>query len=72
MPEEDWKSSKPAELLVAPLQDNDVVLEMPFLASENILIDPAHGKVILPTKEDTEDFKDAENAEDAEDFEDLI
>ena len=25
---------------------------MPFLAAENILIDPAHGKVILPTNED--------------------
>ena len=56
IPEEDWESTKPAEFLVAPLQDHDVILGMPFLASENILIDPAHGKIILPANEsDKED-----------------
>jgi RNase H-like domain found in reverse transcriptase/Reverse transcriptase (RNA-dependent DNA polymerase)/Integrase zinc binding domain/Chromo (CHRromatin Organisation MOdifier) domain/Retroviral aspartyl protease/Zinc knuckle len=51
IPEEDWESTKPAELLVAPLQEHDVILGMPFLASENILIDPARGKVLLPPDE---------------------
>src|SRR5216110_1276689 len=52
VPEKEWESSKPAELLVAPLQDNDVILGMHFLASEKILINPARGKVILPANED--------------------
>jgi hypothetical protein len=69
VPEEDWESSKPAELLVAPLQNNDVILGMPFLASENILIDPAQGKVILPTNEgDKEDDVAEDPDEDNEDF----
>ena len=51
IPEEDWESIKSAELLVASLRDHDVILGMSFLASENILIDPAHGKVILPANE---------------------
>ena len=56
IPEEDWESTKPAELLVAPLENDDVILGMPFLASENILIYPAHGKVIFPANEgDKED-----------------
>ena len=69
VPEKEWESSKPAELLVAPLQDNDVILGMPFLASENVLIDPAHGKVILPANEDDkeDEVADDEDEED-EDF----
>ena len=51
IPEEDWESTKPTELLVAPLQEHDVILGMPFLATEKILIDPAHGKIILPRDE---------------------
>ena len=69
IPEENWESSRPAELLVAPLQDNDVILGMPFLASEKILVDPAHGKVILPPKERVkEDDVAEEENEDDEDF----
>ena len=56
IPDEDWESTRPAELLVAPLQDNDVILGMPFLASENILIDPAHNKVLLPTNKGNEEL----------------
>ena len=56
IPGEDWESTRPAELLVVPLQDNDVILGMPFLASENILIDPAHNKVLLPTDEGNKDL----------------
>jgi len=68
IPGEDWESSKPAELLVAPLQDNDVILGMLFLTSEKILIDPAHGKVILPTNEDNNEGDVAEDHnEDEED-----
>ena len=67
IPEEKWESTKPAELLVAPLQDNDVILGMPFLASEKILIDPAQGKVILPSNDEKEDDVD-EDHEDGEDF----
>jgi hypothetical protein len=67
IPEEAWESAKPAELLVAPLQDNDVILGMPFLASENILIDPAHGKIILPANGgDKEDDKEDKKAEEEE------
>ena len=54
IPEKDWESKEPAELLVAPLQDNDVILGMPFLASENILIDPAQSRIVLPVEEDKE------------------
>jgi len=69
IPKEKWESSKPAELLVAPLQDNDVILGMPFLVSENVLIDPAHGKVILPTNEGNKEGDMAEEEdEDGEDF----
>ena len=68
VPEEEWESSKPAELLVAPLQDNDVILGMPFLASENVLIDPAQGKVILPINEENTEGNVEEDHEDIEDF----
>jgi hypothetical protein len=54
IPAEGWESSKPAEFLVAPLQEHDVVLGMPFLASENILIDPGQGKIILPPPDTNE------------------
>jgi hypothetical protein len=50
---------------VAPLKEHDAILGMPFLASERVLIDPAHGKVILPAKEDNvEEFE----VEDDDDF----
>ena len=69
VPEKEWESNKPVELLVAPLQDNDVILGMPFLAAENILIDPANGKVILPPNKDNEGDDVAEDDyEDGEDF----
>ena len=58
IPAEKWESCKPAEFVVAPLQEHDAILGMPFLASEKILIDPAHGKLILPSKEkDVEEFE---------------
>ena len=40
---------------------------MPFLASENILIDPAHGTVILPSNEDDKE-DDVAGDHDDEDF----
>ena len=62
IPSESWESTKPAEFLVAPLREHDVILGMPFLATENVLIDPAHGKVILPPevngKEESDDEED--------------
>ena len=43
---------------------------MPFLASENVLINPAHGKVILPTKEENkeDDVALSEDDQGREDF----
>jgi hypothetical protein len=38
---------------VAPIQGHDAILGMPFLASENILIDAAKGRLILPEKSTT-------------------
>ena len=43
-----WKSSRKHEFTVAPLANHDVLLGMPFLASEGILIDPAGRELILP------------------------
>ena len=71
IPDEGWESARPTELLVAPLRGNDVILGMPFLASENILIDPARGKIILPEngcKEKKDDVAEEEEEEE-EDFE---
>jgi Retrotransposon gag protein/Retroviral aspartyl protease len=47
-PKENWASRRAAEFVVAPLKQHDVILGMPFLATEGILIDPAQQKVILP------------------------
>jgi hypothetical protein len=46
---------------------------MPFLASEKILIDPAHGMVILPLNEDSKEDDVAENYDDnGEDFDCVV
>jgi hypothetical protein len=51
-------------------ESSDIILGMPFLASEKILIDVAHGKVILPANEggEKDEVTEDENAEDFEDF----
>ena len=48
LPDLGWESQKPAEFAVAPLQEHDAVLGMPFLAKENILVDPGQHKIIVP------------------------
>jgi len=58
VPAEKWESCEPAEFIVAPLKEHDAILGMPFLATEKVLIDPAHGKVILPAREDNVDDND--------------
>jgi predicted aspartyl protease len=68
IPEQDWESTKPAELLVAPLQEHDVILGMPFLASGNIVIDPAHGEVILPTNEGDKEDEEVTAQDDGDDY----
>src|SRR5438046_6252218 len=53
-----YESIKPMESFLTPLKEHYAILAMPFLASEKILIDPAHGKLILPSKEkDVEEFE---------------
>jgi Retroviral aspartyl protease len=47
VPEESWESQQPAEFVVAPLKEHDAILGMSFLATENILIDPARDRVVL-------------------------
>ena len=49
IPDKDWESSQPAEFIVAPLKEHDAILGMPFLAEKGVLIDPARGKIVLPT-----------------------
>jgi hypothetical protein len=45
IPQENWESQQSADFVVAPLQQHDAILGMPFLATEGILIDPARGRV---------------------------
>ena len=49
LPEDDWESCLLTEFVVTPLKDHDTILGMPFLAAEEILVDPAQQKVILPS-----------------------
>jgi Retroviral aspartyl protease len=51
IPAENWRSQGPTEFIVAPLKEHDTILDMPFLADERILVDPAHSKIILPAAE---------------------
>ena len=37
---------------MAPLTEHDAILGMPFLTAENIVVDPAQNKVILPDMKD--------------------
>jgi hypothetical protein len=46
--EQGWESQRPAEFVVAPLKEHDAILGMPFLADENVLIDPAQNQIVLP------------------------
>ena len=48
IPDDNWESQGKAQFVVAPLQEYDAILGMPFLADEGILVDVAQGKVILP------------------------
>ena len=48
LPKQSWKSKKPEDFLVAPLQNHDAILGMPFLSTNNILIDPARRRLLLP------------------------
>ena len=43
-----WHSTRAHDFTVAPLPNHDALLGMPFLATENILIDPANKDIILP------------------------
>ena len=64
IPEEKWQSCRAAEFVVAPLREEDVILGMPFLASEGVLVDPAKGKVILPTQKEEGKELSGEDRED--------
>jgi hypothetical protein len=48
LPKQSWKSKKPEDFLVAPLQNHDAILGMPFLSTNNILIHPAKRRLLLP------------------------
>ena len=41
VPGDKWESQRPAEFVVVPLTEHDAILGMPFLAAENIVVDPA-------------------------------
>ena len=75
VPAENWKSSQLAEFIVAPLREHEVIPGMPFLAAENILINPAQGSVILPRNEDegkeTNKTEDNDNDNDDEAYADV-
>jgi len=45
----DWTLIKPVDLLVAPLANSDIVLNMPFLKQEKITIDTNKNDIILLT-----------------------
>ena len=49
IPSKNWTSKKPAELLIAPLANSEAVLGMPFLAQEQIKVNPAAHDISLPT-----------------------
>ena len=48
IPSKKWTSKKPTELLVAPLANSEAVLGMPFLAQEQIKVNPAAHDISLP------------------------
>jgi len=48
IPSKNWTSKKPADFLVAPLANSEAVLEMPFLAQEQIKVNPAAHDISLP------------------------
>jgi hypothetical protein len=54
IPEEGCESQGTAEFVVSPLTEHDAILGMPILADERILIDAAHGKIILPENSGSE------------------
>jgi len=48
LPTKEWTSKKPADLLVAPLANSDIVLGMLFLKQEKITVDANRDNIILP------------------------
>ena len=48
LPSQSWMSSHAHEFTVAPLSNHDALLGMPFLAKEEILVDPANRSLVLP------------------------
>jgi gag-polyprotein putative aspartyl protease len=55
LPTKSWESQKPARFTIAPLQHSEAILGMPFLAAENILIDPVKADILLPGQQRKED-----------------
>jgi len=48
IPSKNWISKKPADFFVAPLANSEAVLRMPFLAQEQIKVNPAAHDISLP------------------------
>jgi len=48
IPSKNWTSKKPADFLVIPLANSEAVLGMPFLAQEQIKVNPAAHDISLP------------------------
>jgi hypothetical protein len=70
LPTKGWTSKKSHEFIVAPIHPHETILGTPFLASENLLINPAEHDVQCPTTESpkTPRWKPSVDPEDAVQF----